>query len=238
MNFNKHIPETELVDFLMGNVEEKVKRQMTLHIQNCHQCWMKCKQWESLLTQDEVQTNPLHSTLQERIWYALDSKKERQKWWNRPKSIFAFGTGITVFALIYLLITNPLYPYKNDQLSIDQHIPNTDVLIQPTTKQYSIKPLSTHDSMDGKLWINYETEEILLEVDGLRDYANQDYQVWIVYRNDYIVGEVLQIINGSARLFISGSDVNQFKLIKASIEPKGGSLIQTGPDTFIVDFHK
>ncbi|AMX84357.1 hypothetical protein GS3922_12180 [Geobacillus subterraneus] len=48
-------------------------------------------------------------------------------------------------------------------------------------------------------------------------------------------GELLTIRHGASRILITGEDVKRFKQVKASLEPKGGSVTPTGPETFIVD---
>lgn len=77
---------------------------------------------------------------------------------------------------------------------------------------------------------------MLLEVDGLEELINQDYQLWIIYTDNSIDHEILPTQNGMTRMLFRDIDVDEFKKLKASVEPRGGSIEQTGPDTFIVEF--
>ena len=84
-------------------------------------------------------------------------------------------------------------------------------------------------------WFNPVTNQMFLEIYGIRKPQNRDYQLWMIYKDNHVRDQILPVKNGSIKIFIQGKNFHQIKQIRASMEPKGGSIIQTGPDTFIIE---
>ncbi len=226
----KHIPEEKLVDYLLGNLEQSEEEMVKNHLLHCVECYRNLHQWQIILS--EAERVPPSKHLKERIWNSIIKRRMKKKrtW---PLPVISLAAMLCLFIGISLMIAkvkNTVPVAVNDQIRAEQLQQN------PHTKQLNIVPASAYyNSINGNIWINDQTKELFLEVNGLRQLTNQDYQVWIIYTDDEIHGALLTIENGASRLFIQNENVPDLKMLKASIEPKGGSIVQTGPDTFFVE---
>jgi len=99
-------------------------------------------------------------------------------------------------------------------------------------------PLATAAAIDGQLFLNKQTNEVVFFADGLMPLQTNDYQLWIVHENDYWNGQLLQIRDGSVRVYYKSPDITLLKYFKVSVEPRGGSLSPTGPEILHVDFNE
>ncbi|WAA11928.1 anti-sigma factor [Fervidibacillus halotolerans] len=231
----KHISEQKIIDFLSGELPEKEAEQIQSHLHECENCMNIAVRWGKLLKNTHLQPVQPSPELKEQMWKMVDRKplKKRKGYVKPIATVLSFAAAISLFLLIFNGRPEMDKPYevvKNDE------IPFETFHATPNTKQWNIVPTMNHQQINGNIWINDDTNEMFLEVDGLPHYRNRDYQLWIIYSNNDVEGELLILQNGSSRIFFQGIDVEKFKLIKASVEPKGGSTHQTGPDTFFVDF--
>ncbi|REJ17309.1 MAG: anti-sigma factor [Caldibacillus debilis] len=230
---SNHVPETKMVEWILGTLPEKEREAMAGHLDRCAECRELLNSWRGLgieKTAEYRRPSPAHK---ERIWMKAEKRKSKT---FRP--IFGLTAGLaslTVIAAVFSKLTFDS-PRESDHYQIVQNeeVPVQRIIHNPNTKRFPIQPLSDFEDMNGMIWLNDTTREMLMEINGLDVFSTRDYQLWIIYTNDEIKGELLTIDNGSSRIFIKGEDVKDFKLIKASLEPKGGSRKPTGPETFIV----
>lgn len=233
VNMN-HIPEEKLIDYARGQIPVDEAGTIHSHLQFCKQCYGTLQKWQHLLVNLEEYEPP--AALKERIWDTIAQKQvERKRTWQ-PRLVFRTLLVAAVFGLIVGFGFVMQGDKKTPPVAVDDEFRALQLQQNPQTKQIDIVPASSaYDSINGNIWINTDTKELLLEVEGLEQLSNRDYQVWIIYRDNEIIGALLPIQNGTSRLFIQDENVPQLKMLKGSIEPKGGSLIPTGPDTFYVE---
>jgi hypothetical protein len=237
-----------MVDFIMGTLPEKEREALSGHLERCGKCRELLESWRELGIEKAAGSGLPSPAHKDRIWM----KAEKMKRTNRFRPVFGLTAGLASLAVIAFVFSKLVFyaPLESDHDQIVQNahsrendhyqiVQNVEVPVQqiihnPDTKQFPIQPLSDFKDMNGMIWLNDTTREMLMEINGLDVFSTRDYQLWIIYTNDEIRGELLTIDNGSSRIFIKGEDVKDFKLIKASLEPKGGSRKPTGPETFIV----
>lgn len=226
MKQHKHLSEEQLIDIVLGNLPENE------HIKNCEHCQAKIDRWSQIL-RHEIKESPSEH-LKGNIWAEFEkAKKPKRKIPRKSILIYSFGTIAAIFVIAIGLIfyKSSLVPsYEvtfNDE--IDKHIQH-----EAETKQVAVIPVADFPEISGNLWINDHTNELLLEVDGLENLVNNDYQLWIIYDEDQMDGEILSIQDGTSRVFMKSDHVGSLELLKGSLEPLGGSSEPTGPEMFVV----
>lgn len=235
---SKHIPEEQLVDYLLGNIGEGDAKQINAHLCHCKKCQYLLSDWQCLLSQDHKQIQPSQS-MKDHIQHSINQLEEKS--FKRRTVIgkpgFLFAT-IACLCLIFYSVQNYFQDTnkRNYEIAENDEIPSKTIQSEPHTQQIKVTPVSEFNQINGHVWVNSDRNEMLLEVDGLKELINQDYQLWIIYADNSIEHEILPTQNGMTRMLFRGIDVDEFKQLKASIKPRGGSIEQTGPDTFIVEF--
>lgn len=226
MRQTNHLSEEQVIDLVLGNLTEND------HVKKCDYCQAKLDSWSQILHQ-EISETPSEQ-MKEDIWTTFDKlRKPKQKIPRRRAFIYSFATvaAVLVIAVGLLFYKTSLVPsYEvsfNDD--IDRHIQH-----EAETKHVAVIPVADFPEISGNLWINDHTNELLLEVDGLKNLVNYDYQLWILYDEDKMDGEVLSIQDGTSRVFLKTNQVGSLELLKGSLEPLGGSSEPTGPEMFIV----
>lgn len=238
MRKDKHLLEEKLVDYLEGHLTEAEIQEIECHLADCGKCQQTVAFWkETLEIDEEVQPSPqLKEKINETL-HADHSPTKRVIKWKKP----LFGlAGVIVMAICMISLINllkvehivqPEYEvYQHQDIISDQvFIDNPVVARQP------IQPYKDFASIEGMVWINPQTQEILLEMEGLTGLYNNDYQIWIIDKNGNINGDLVMVENGVARMLYRVEDLSDFRFMKGSVEPPGGSHRPTGPETFYVD---
>lgn len=234
MGIHKHLPEETIVDLALGKLSDETRNLALLHISSCPQCKKQLDDWLEIL-QVKVSPTISNDSLKERIWHSYETK-QKKRFSFKPKLGFALASVavILLFLSIHILSNIREDPMEMAHLKAVQ---TEKFRNKPDTKKFNIVPVYDSD-INGNLWVNHVTNEMLLEVDGLTELMNEDYQLWIIYSDDKIEGILIPTRNGKTELFFENMNVTQFKRVKASIEPKGGSILPTGPETFFVEFQK
>jgi len=230
----KHFTEEALIDFCLGEVSFDRQQEINEHLETCAECKKVTETWlEVLNQQSSVQPSV---DLKDKIWE--NAKKQRMPGKKPRTFLMAISSAAVLFLLFMGLLLDNRSDFHSYEVAHNDDIQTESIQTNPQTEQLNVIPVAEFHDIKGNLWINGVNQELLLEVDGLADLSDRDYQLWIIYDNDNIKGELLSTIDGSSRVMIKGADVKQFKILKASIEPIGGSPEPTGPETFIVPLKK
>jgi len=228
----KHVAEQKLIDFTLGQLNELESNVVKLHMEQCPRCHERMNHWAKIVS---VETNLATFTLdkKEDVWKKIQQNIEGKK--KRQSNMFLKLCSVAASAVLLIGLAN-LYSINNKLTMEDlQEQPATTFLENPDTRQFNIVPISQRDNINGGIWINNVTKELLIEINGLANLESQDHQLWIIYKNEDMQGAIIPTKNGSSKMYMQGMDINEFKMIKASVEPKGGSLYPTGPETFLVE---
>lgn len=228
MNHNEHVPEETIIDYTIGNTPSDQIEQIERHLSLCSQCQSLFQEWRRILLTESKQQP--QKGLKEKIWHE-HLEKQHSKKTKRKYSFMLTGAAAFFLLLIGLLFQQQEHSYN---VAVNDEIEGPALQMSPQTERFAIIPVADYRHITGNLWLNAPKQELLLEVDGLMSLTNMDYQLWIIYDNDEIKSELLVPQNGATRMLIKGTDVNQFKVIKGSLEPVGGSQQPTGPEAFFV----
>lgn len=239
MKYNSfHLSEEKLIDFSLGKLHESDESEAQLHIDYCDECKERYEHWNAILTKETNEVEDFISVSKEKLWNKLEKQKTQKvqkRFVRSPRLIYGIGSAAALFLIIisaFILRGT----YEKEMVISNEEIAQVENFQRmPDTRQLDIVPTATHQDINGNIWINDVTQEMLVEVGGLAQLTNRDYQLWIIYEDNFIKGVIIPIQNGSSRMFLKEMNVTEFKQIKASIEPKGGSKVPTGPATFIVE---
>jgi hypothetical protein len=76
------------------------------------------------------------------------------------------------------------------------------------TKQVDVTPL-LHPGVKGVAWINDESDEVMLLVEGLRFENDKDYQVWSVVADSRRNIGLMRWTNGKAHMYYRGTELSE-----------------------------
>ncbi|MGZ0084781.1 anti-sigma factor domain-containing protein [Caldibacillus thermoamylovorans] len=243
---HSHISETKIVDWLLDRLPEREKEDVSSHLKQCLECQRLLEAWKGIGLKAEAHYEAPPLSRPERIWAQAEAQKQTKRMRRGLRLAGGWiGAAVAVF-LFTLRLSAPNdgpaashdrsdEPYRYMIVEQKADIPIERIIHNPETKQIPIEPSALFQQLDGTIWLNDDTKEMLMELEGLPPFTARDYQLWIIYTNNEVKGELLTVRHGTARILITGEDVKRFKQIKASLEPKGGSATPTGPETFIVD---
>lgn len=230
----KHIPEEKLIDYARGAIPMHEAGKIHSHLLYCQECYNTLQNWQQLLNNLEPKQPP--AALKERIWNRLSVHQHERKTRKHPHIVLR---SLLVAAIIGFIVGLGYFingNRKTPPVAVNDEFRAMRLQQDPQTKQIHIVPVSSeYASINGNIWVNTRTKELLLEVEGLMQLSNHDHQVWIIYKDNEMIGALLPYQNGTSRLFFHDENVPELKMLKGSIEPKGGSKIPTGPDTFYVE---
>lgn len=175
-------------------------------------------------------------------------KLEARVRWHKVKSIFAglmarpaptlaAACCIVGMMLVYGLFFTPNSPAAPTK-SGGQAIARGDAqrhpfIADPRTVAYRVEQFPQL-AVSGYVWINGESGEVLLWIEGLLPSAERDFQAWAVQDGKHANIGVLSHVRGIAQLYVQGIHLEDADNIAVSIEPKGGSLLPTSKDSFWV----
>lgn len=233
------VEEELMVDLLQGRQDEQTGREALQHIHSCESCRKLYNEWFSLLQPSGAkQPRSITKTkIKRRLrwhWFVgmVRSNLLRKRW----------GAGMLAAVAVILLYIGIFRPHSDPWLQnrdMPATLPELKLVSHPGTILYYV-PLAAQDAVTGYVWINSESGEMFIQVEGLPPLPEHDYQVWIVKADDRRNGGLLQLANGRASLYYTArtNQVREAEGIWISIEPKGGSLQPSGPDRVLVNLRE
>ncbi|WP_163539523.1 anti-sigma factor [Gracilibacillus sp. YIM 98692] len=234
-----HLTEEAIIDYIEGNSGERANRQVKQHMDHCETCHELYQFWKETLEHDEAlaPTPELKKNLDKAIKHKSQKKKRLS---IVPKPLVTIGSIVIVFVFImglYDIVQNRTYQPSGYEILQNEEIQSDDLFVNSSyVEEHELNSNREYDNVDGKVWVNSQTDEVLLEVEGLTSLETNDHQLWIMDKNDRMEGELLIVEDGVTRVLYRFDDLSQYKLLKGSIEPLGGSQQPTGPATFFVHF--
>ncbi|GIP32903.1 anti-sigma factor domain-containing protein [Paenibacillus sp. J2TS4] len=230
------ITEERIIDLLQGRWGEHAERHSLQHLNTCEACRKLYDEWLTLLSPAGAEQP--RSIIKKRIRGKLR--------WQRFKDIISsisvrkrWGVAMLAAVMTLLLFIGLFRPHSVPWLQdrdLPATLPELRLVTRPGTVLYNV-PASAHDLVTGYVWLNSESGEMLIHVEGLPPLPEYDYQVWIVKADDRRNSGILKLTNGKASLYYTAqkNQVREAEGIWLSIEPKGGSLQPSGPDRVLVN---
>ncbi|AZK46618.1 anti-sigma factor [Paenibacillus lentus] len=251
--------EEKLVDFAMGQLPDEEQATIQEHQRQCLACDAMIREWKELLNQGAVGSgednpeNAVHPYMQREPQSSLSLPQPPRRlrrqllltfWlrslgarWTAARSRYIFGSlgGLTVLILLCGLLYRPQIWSDEDQSRIERDISHQIHLIQSAeTERYPIKPHPPYYG-EGMVWLKRESGEMLIVVDGFHSLVEKDYQIWLQMDNESSSPGILPVKHPEGKSYYHGYGAAEAERLIISLEPKGGSRVQTGPEAVFVE---
>jgi hypothetical protein len=232
--------EQEIIDDLLCELKDSRKSialhnhfMYCKHCQNLHDYWSKVLKPEDE-TVDDVQPSPM---VKQRIYNTI--AKPETRWKFHTKQWVAACIGVFLLASSFYVgrlsvHEAPVHPGPTMTGTKGEvrtgYLPNQKLA-------YRVVPVHNQNT-DGYVWVNPNTKDIMLFLDGLKPIEGRDYQAWLVSNNDKENAGILQIDQSFAHVIVHNPHMPRVDRIIISIEPQGGSSVQTGPKAIDLDLRE
>lgn len=232
--------EQEIIDDLLGETKDKRKKlDLHNHLTYCRHCQKLYDYWENVFGEDTIaeKSEGPSTVVKQRVFQSI-AKPRKKKVWYKKQAITAACVGLFLLATSFYVgrISAPQAPTNTGQHVGSGATARTGYL--PNQKMaYRVVPVHDHNT-DGYVWVNPNTKDIMLFLDGLKPLADQDYQAWIVSRGNKENAGILQIDQNFGHVIVHNPHISSVERIIISIEPRGGSTVQTGPNALDLDIRE
>ena len=237
-----HILEETIVDYLLGNISGEKRKHLDEHLNSCAICRNELESW-NLVMNENKEIKPSES-LNKRIVESIGSEPFQKERKRNQKILYLVSSAAAILifciGLLQLNQQKPVADGINNEFitTEEEHIPDQLFMNSPDTNRLNIIPVTMDRNVKGNVWLNEVTNEMILQVDGLKPLKAQDYQVWIVHDNHAWSDELLRVKDGKVQVYYKAPDVKTIRFIKVSVEPVGGSQLPTGPETLFIDLNQ
>ncbi|THF75854.1 anti-sigma factor [Cohnella fermenti] len=249
------VPETAWIDYHLGKLPPSEEAALRRHRGSCADCLSASREWEALLgaaASPTIVTDPapadaavparapaglrarvvLHGAAR-RAGRALAALCRRRA--LAAVSIAAVAIALAAFAFQGL---GGSKPSVDPQDYAERHEPNAAlVLSRPDTVVYrlgsstvlpagAVAPLTRET-----VWINRRTHELFVLMEGMIPSGDLDVQLWAYADGNASNLGLLQFNDNLAHLYSSNVRPDEWESLALTLEPKGGSLAPTSPET-------
>jgi len=115
------------------------------------------------------------------------------------------------------------------------------VISRPDTVQYPLVRASVRGDVElppvagGAVWLNDRTGELLVMLEGMVPSDERDVQAWLIIREGWLSLGLLKFPEGyQGHLYVRSIWREDREAVALTLEPKGGSLLPTAPESTIV----
>lgn len=224
--------EEAVVDFVLGELADTDDRAFRRHLHHCESCRARLAEWRNTLAEEEKVGAP-PPPLKRRLMRNIKPKRPlKLPTVRRPVAVF-----LTLCAGVFLFLQ--LDSFSPSQPSPSQHEQPVSEKVRapmrPNVQQVQYIPVSDRDrDVNGHVWLNPATNEMLLLLDGVSYIHGKNYRAWLVSTEERADAGRLRVENGKARLYFHGRQLEDVRHIIVSVEPHGGGEKPTGPETFMI----
>ncbi|HEX7063498.1 MAG TPA: anti-sigma factor [Bacillales bacterium] len=229
--------EEEVVDCVLARLPAEKEKAFQRHLAGCMECRESFREWESVLGEGskEEATGP-SPKVKSRVMKEITRKAQpwfRTKVIRKPTVVFV-AAACTLIAFVFGtgLYSEP--PQTGNILPVKGR---TIVPSQTGNDSVHYGQLNTRN-VNGYVWVNGSTHELMLFLNGVPRIDGKDYQAWLVAPDTKADAGILRVDEGMARLYYHGPEMENVRHIVVSVEPRGGSESQTGPRKFLIPLNR
>ncbi|GAB7386380.1 hypothetical protein BSNK01_02150 [Bacillaceae bacterium] len=247
-----------LVDLVLGHVGEPEKSRLQTHLNVCRDCRETFAEFSRLLNAPAEPPPAPPPHLKRRILAAASAERngevrtlpsKRQKIarmlqkippgcgrsWRRRR----FRALVTSFAAcLFFLFTGTFLLWK-DKPAVPRSPDPWQLVRHPQTVSYSVREAAI--PVEGQVWVNRQSREMLIVLEGLAPVSNRDYQAWLVSATKRENAGIVKIVSRRGLLYYRGNNGKDYgeeeaEAVWITLEPSGGQREPTGPKILQVDF--
>ncbi|MGV3489104.1 MAG: anti-sigma factor [Tuberibacillus sp.] len=227
--------EQQIIDDLLAEAKDRdTSRHLHNHLTYCKHCQELYDYWASILINGEIseRTGP-SPKVKARIFNSI--AQPNKKWTINKKQVIAACIGFLILSAGFLAGRWSIQTDSHAFSSPKNGLQETRTGYLPKQKMaYRVVPVHARNT-DGYVWVNPNTKDIMLFLDGLKPIEGRDYQAWLITSNNKESAGILQIDQNFAHVIVHNPHIPTVERIIISIEPQGGSAIQTGPNAIDLD---
>lgn len=222
--------EEEIVDFVLGRLPVDKEAQFRRHLEDCKDCRDCFHEWEATLDMEEETMAPPARVKRQlmRDVRKTDHPQKKFPLFKKPVAVT-----VAMCAVLFIVLASSLFsssPHHANQIKGNPFIPET----QRGPQQVHYVPVTDHN-VNGYVWVRPSTQEMMVFLQGVPRIEDRDYQVWLISDSHRSDAGTLQVNDGMAQLYFHGHELEEAHRVIVSVEPRGGSKMQTGPDKFNIE---
>ncbi len=113
-------------------------------------------------------------------------------------------------------------------------LPGTRVIMSPDIAEWTASASSGRPRQSLTVWVNDDTEELFVLMEGVLESDTSDVQAWADSRSRLSNLGLLEFHSGQGHLYSRFREMAALESLRFTIEPKGGSELPTTPDSALV----
>lgn len=255
------IPDERWIDYHLGKLGRASSEALERHAESCAVCRSCCKRWADLLgtaaesadegigvqavaadRAEEPAASGMYRSLRRRM--AVRAFLRRAK--RRPGRLAAACVCAALLATASVGLLR--YPAASEQpaaaLEAEHYarmhvpegarlmeLPGTRVISAPDMAAWPSSPSSIKPRRSLTVWINADTEELFVLMEGVLASEASDVQAWADSRSRLSNLGLLEFHSGQGHLYSRFREMAALEALRFTIEPKGGSELPTTPDS-------
>lgn len=216
------VSEQQIIDFVL---DQPVSADVSAHLATCSHCQALATQWKGTLQTTDAMPS---ANLKQRLLAKLTKRPVFQVIDVKVAVTIATLT-VGLFFLGYL--TNP----NHQATSNAEHAPfiaDQPFVVNDQTAIYGVETGNSH--VTGYAWVNPESGEMFILVDGLSPAIENDYQGWLQSADQLENAGLFKVTGQKGQLYVKNGQLDRLSHIIVSKEPKGGSFIPTDPNPYLI----
>lgn len=236
MSRNCHWDETTIIDYIEGQLPREEAARVQAHIEGCLDCRTTYEEWRGIIDQsaDESVQPPKgmkHHLM--KVIKATAPKKEHVSFYKHP----GLAT-MAVCAALAIVFAVGLITYQQPQPSSQQVARS---LQTPTMQAYDeVTYVSVHQQeVNGYVWMNPASHELVVFLQGLQQRHPGDYQVWLVSKNTQAHrAGVMKMAGDRAQLYVRRPSLQHIEHIVVLFQPDGEQHIPVAQRRYIIELQR
>ncbi|MFC4601286.1 anti-sigma factor [Cohnella hongkongensis] len=250
------IPDERWIDYHLGNLGKVSSEALERHAENCSVCRIASNEWADLLGVTAGRNEGVREAAPEGgsqrpfpgVYRSLRRQTAVRLLWRkakrRPAVGAAFCAALLAAALIGLLKSAAVHDVPKTAAPLEAqhyaalHEPNGARLMElPGTRvisssEVAVWPAVTPSFVPGRsltVWINADTEELFVLLEGVLESEASDMQAWADSSSRTSNLGLLKFHSGQGHLYSRFREMAALEALRITIEPKGGSERPTNP---------
>lgn len=248
------VQEERWIDWHLKRLPPETAEALERHALQCEDCRRVSSQWAAWLGESAQQANDSVPPMpREHIRQSLRLRVRRMGWRNRMQrlrlrpvwQLAAAGAALLFGLFAFQHVLPDSAPGRSPAAVLDpmdyveRHVPEGVKLMSlPDTQVFGGKagfdavwPEAAAGNRSVTVWLNGRTGEVLVLIEGLLPTDSRDVQAWGTIREARTNLGLLEFHQARGHLYRQSLNVPEVEELALTIEPKGGSLLPTLPET-------
>lgn len=232
------VPEERIVQFILDRAEFQ-DMELIQHLERCASCRSLAQDLRATLCGEdgnisryEMMEPParmqrrvlLRAKLLQCVRWLIRDRRMRRSYVTISTMV---GSILLVIGLFHAWSINEDVDLRLQDMVSKQTV---QLISEPGTVRYAEFVGQADQKINGEVWLNGQTGDLLLIVNGVGPLTSSDYQAWMVRHEGKDSMGLLELDHQIGYLYVQGVQSSDVEHILVSMEPKGGSLKPTGPE--------